>query len=215
MKILVVAATEAEILPLIHTFRKQQDGTFISGKLHLDLLITGVGMTATAYFVGKAFRFGYDFALNLGLAGSFNRYLDIGSVVDIVQDNFSELGAEDGDNFIPLQEMNLGGRNEVVNKSVITNKTLLSIPKVSGITVNTVHGREESIVRINSLYHPYTESMEGAAFLMCCDIERVPCSQIRAISNYVERRDRDKWNIPLAITNLNKKAIEILKDFES
>jgi futalosine hydrolase len=39
----------------------------------------------------------------------------------------------------------------------------------------------------------------------------VPCIQIRAVSNYVEKRNRDGWNIGLAIKNLNTFAIEFLK----
>jgi futalosine hydrolase len=39
----------------------------------------------------------------------------------------------------------------------------------------------------------------------------VPCIQIRAVSNYVERRNRDNWQIGLAIKNLNIFALEFLK----
>jgi futalosine hydrolase len=52
--------------------------------------------------------------------------------------------------------------------------------------------------------------MEGAAFMFACDQERIPYLQVRAVSNLVEKRNRDRWNIPLAIENLNKKIIEFL-----
>jgi futalosine hydrolase len=52
--------------------------------------------------------------------------------------------------------------------------------------------------------------MEGAAFLFVCENERIPYVQIRAVSNYVEKRNRDAWNIPLALSNLSLKMIEIL-----
>jgi len=38
----------------------------------------------------------------------------------------------------------------------------------------------------------------------------VPCMQIRAVSNYVEKRNRDAWQIGLAIKNLNTFASEFL-----
>jgi futalosine hydrolase len=53
--------------------------------------------------------------------------------------------------------------------------------------------------------------MEGAAFFYVCRQLNVPCIQIRAVSNYVEKRNRDAWNIPLAIKNLNTFAVEFLK----
>ena len=53
--------------------------------------------------------------------------------------------------------------------------------------------------------------MEGAAFLFCCMKENIPCVQIRSISNFVEKRNKDNWNIPLAIENLHKEIIKILE----
>ena len=42
--------------------------------------------------------------------------------------------------------------------------------------------------------------MEGAAFFAGCRRFN-NYMQIRAVSNRVEKRDKDKWNIPLAIEN--------------
>ncbi|MBI5009539.1 MAG: hypothetical protein HZB98_07815 [Bacteroidia bacterium] len=44
--------------------------------------------------------------------------------------------------------------------------------------------------------------MEGAAFFYVCAKENVPFIALRSVSNMVERRARDKWNIPLAIENM-------------
>jgi futalosine hydrolase len=52
--------------------------------------------------------------------------------------------------------------------------------------------------------------MEGAAFMFVCELENIPYVQIRAVSNYVEKRNREAWNIPLAIVNLNKQVFEII-----
>lgn len=176
--------------------------------------ITGIGSVATAYALTKQLQKAkYDFALNFGLAGSFNKDLEIGSVVNVTQEHFADLGAEDGENFLTLSEMGLSGENEINNNSEIENAIVNLIPKVCGITVNTVHGNAKSIEKVLNRFHPNTESMEGAAFLYCCIKENIPCAQIRAVSNFVERRNKSNWNIPLAIENLNMKAIEILKAF--
>ena len=54
--------------------------------------------------------------------------------------------------------------------------------------------------------------MEGAAFFQVCNTFNVPCIQIRAISNKVEHRNKDNWNLPLAIKNLNNKVEEIITE---
>jgi len=54
------------------------------------------------------------------------------------------------------------------------------------------------------------ESMEGAAFFMACEQFEIPCIQIRAISNKVEKRNTANWDLSLAIKNLNNKVEKII-----
>jgi len=86
------------------------------------------------------------------------------------------------------------------------------LKKVKGITVNTVHGNDVSIEKVKQLYHPVVESMEGAAFFAACTGTKGNSVQIRAISNYVEKRDKEKWQMPLAIKNLNDFLITFIKN---
>jgi futalosine hydrolase len=78
--------------------------------------------------------------------------------------------------------------------------------------VNKVHGAEMSISATAAKLNPQLESMEGAAFFYACSQFSLPSIQIRAVSNYVERRNRDQWNIPLAIDNLNQFLCTFMKD---
>ena len=41
----------------------------------------------------------YDLVINMGVAGSFSKDYLIGDVVEVVEDNFSELGFENGNDF--------------------------------------------------------------------------------------------------------------------
>jgi futalosine hydrolase len=134
-------------------------------------------------------------------------------VVNVVSDTISEMGAETEDEFIHFSEMNLGGTNIYHNRSRCSYKPLNNLKKVSGITVNTVHGDEESIRMITDEFHPAVETMEGAAFLRCCETFK-SYYQLKAVSNYVEKRDRDKWNIPLAINNVNDFVIKMIHTME-
>lgn len=216
MKILIVAATRFEIAPLLGQMKSVRDA---GGKLifslfeehEIDFLVTGAGMVATAFYSGKTLNDTYDAAFNIGICGSFNRNLTIGDVVNVYEDCFSELGAENDLEFITLQELDLEGVTSVINnKYGSLNAVIEMLPKVNGITVNKVHGNELSIEKTFAKFHPMVESMEGAAFMFACEVEDIPYVQIRAISNYVEKRNKEAWNIPLAIENLNKKMLEIL-----
>ena len=141
MKLLIVSATEKEIFPLLTTISiKNYVGDHLRvckhKNLDIDVLVTGIGMTATAFWLGKILSDKYDWCLNLGLAGSFNKNLEIGNVVNITQDHFAELGAEDGEKNLSLKEIGLEGVIQIVNESKISNKALEGIPIVCGITVN-------------------------------------------------------------------------------
>jgi futalosine hydrolase len=215
MKILIVSATRFEAGPLLLQMGslRNAESNFISGMFNLhevDVLITGVGMVVTAYYTGKAINDSYDLALNMGICGSFNRNLDLGAVVNVYEDMFPELGAEDGEAFLSLEDMKLPGVTKITNNSGALHTIIEVLPKVTGITVNTTHGRESSIQQIVERFHPYVESMEGAAFMFACEQEGIPYVQLRAVSNYVERRNREAWNIPLAITQVNNTVSELL-----
>lgn len=207
MKILLVAATKAEIAILIEHFHLAED-EFMQTEA-FDILITGVGMTATAFAMGKYLSASYQLVLNLGIAGSFDPGIPLGSVLNIVTDNFSELGAEDKGTFLPIENLGFGKSSFQAHNNLL-HSSLSGLPKVKGITVNTVHGTQQSIQEIRSRLNPVTESMEGAAVLYCCEKEGIACLQIRSISNYVEPRNKESWKIGLAIKNLNEWAIGFL-----
>jgi futalosine hydrolase len=225
MKLLIVAATSFEIEPLLDslTFNKKiKDNlrVYFFEKIQLDILITGVGMVATAFELGKIISQRYDFALNLGIAGSFPKKFNIGEVINVNNDSFIELGAENNEDFLTIFDLGLikpdtfpFNNSLLKNNSTTNNPIIKKLKTAKGITVNKVHGNEKSINKTIALYNPDTESMEGASFLYACLLEQIPCFQIRAISNVVEKRNRENWNIPLAIKNLNNTALEILKNF--
>src|ERR1039457_6304957 len=193
MKVLIVSATKFEIQPLLKNFKKIRSEknlhSFQFNKIGIDILITGVGMTATAFHLGKTLGKKYDLAINAGVAGGFKKNILPGSVVNVVSDCFADLGVEDGNKFLTAKEIGLVASIRYQVSDTRTKKILSDIPQVKGITVNTVHGNPSSIKKIVQKFHPDIESMEGAAFFFACNHEKIPCLQIRAISNYVERRN--------------------------
>lgn len=223
MRILIVAATRPEVAPLISQLQSPvAHNRVLSGALgrhKVDVLLTGVGMVATAVWSTRALAIGgYDLSLNLGVCGSFNPAMPPKAVVHVTSDMFPELGAEDGSTFLPLQDLGLLNPNEfpfslgrIVNTVTPLLPSLSGLPPASGITVNTVHGNEASIAAVVDRCHPDVETMEGAAFLYSCLVAGVPCAQVRAVSNRVERRNRDAWDLPGAIEHLGRAALRLLE----
>lgn len=199
MKLLIVSATEAEIAPFLEDNSGKAQGA--------DVLITGVGIAATVYQLTKTLqRNSYDLAINAGIAGSFSRDLPTGEVVQVVSDGFADLGAEDGEEFLDIFQLGLAkaGAFPFQNGMLHNDFRVKGLPETRGITVNTVHGEETHIGKTLSRFPAGTESMEGAGFFYVCMSEGLRCLQLRAISNYVEKRNRENWNIPLAVKNLNE-----------
>jgi futalosine hydrolase len=130
--------------------------------------------------------------------------------VHVVSDRLAELGAEDGERFLTLEELELPGESEFVNLDPPSNSGLEQLPAVTGITVNTVHGDERTIAAVTERFGPQVESMEGAAFMSACLIHKVPFAQVRAVSNFVGRRNREAWKMPEAIQNLGVEALRII-----
>lgn len=195
MRVLVVAATEFEVGELMSEVRVQNQD--------IELLTTGVGMVATAFALGKHLAtMRYDLAINLGIAGSFDRSIALGDVVEVVEDSFSELGAEDNEKFLSIDKLGFG-EADFKPTARLSDFGIIGTRQVNAITVNTVHGCDASIKNLTDRIQPQLESMEGAAFFYACKQAGVPCMQIRTVSNYVEKRNQDAWQIGLAIKNLN------------
>ncbi len=205
MKLLIVAATKYELAGLIEHYDLQDDHLLHHEKF--DVLVTGVGMVATAFALGKHLNDSYALVLNIGIAGSFDISIPLGSLVNIYSDCFAELGAEDHDEFITIDELGYG------NSTFLSSASLPVLSKVKGITVNKVHGNKDSIAQVKQKFDVQVESMEGAAVFYACEKINIPCLQVRSISNYIVPRAKEDWKIDLAIKNLNEWLIGFVGDY--
>lgn len=219
MKILVVSATEKEILPVKNKLKVNKSAACVMKygvikDFSVDFLVTGVGGVLTAYALTKTLAAKkYDMVINAGIAGSFITDLTIGEVVFVETDQFADLGIEDKDAFFTLFEKGFLNENETPfqnGKLKNPNNFDLELKKVTAITVNTTHGNKQTIKLFQHKFGSDIESMEGAACAYVCAKENIKYMQIRSISNYVEERDQAKWDIPLAIEKLNKKLYTII-----
>lgn len=220
-KILVVAATPFEIAPLhaylSANFKPISNSIFQHKKIEVHILITGIGLTHTAYAMGRYIgTHRPDWAINMGIAGAFDKKLNLGDVVQVTSDRFGDLGAEMADGqFKDLFEMGLWQsadfpfKNGQLMDTNATDSTFL--PQVKGISVQKVNGYPPNIALIAKKYNADIETMEGAAFSYVCLQEKLFFLAIRAISNYVEARNKDNWKIELAIKNLNGVVVDMIR----
>ena len=223
MRILIVAATAAEIAPLLAalTTRPDVEARLLACKcgVHdIDVLTTGVGMVATAGWSSRLLAMReYDLALNFGVCGSFDPAIGTGTVVHVVSEELPEMGAEADDRFLTVHDLKLLGRDDfpfrdgrLINSDPPDVAALKTLPAVRGITINTVHGNDKSIATVRQQCDPQVETMEGAAFMYACLIAGTTFAEVRAVSNIVEKRNRAAWKLGEAIDNLNVAALNIL-----
>ena len=219
MRILIVAATEPEIGQLTADLRfsvydcdreahVDKDVKDVYSRSNISTLITGAGMVATAFAMGRHLAENkYDLAINLGICGSFDKSIALGDVLEVIEDDLAELGAEDDADFITIEKLGFG---ESSFRATYPLPESFGLQKVNAVTVNTVHGNDASIKKLSTRINAQLESMEGAAFFYACREAGIPSLQIRAVSNYVEKRNRDAWQIGLAIKNLNTFAVKMV-----
>ena len=222
MELLLVSATPLEIQPLLAFLEKNyvrhRPYQYQQGDLSVHVLITGVGMASTAFALGRLLsNHAYDLAINVGIAGCFRPDWPLGRVVQVISERFGDLGVEEADGrFTSVFELGLtDGQAAPFREGLLVNEGAGAfgfLPKAHGLTVSRVHGSASSIAQITQAFpEAEVESMEGAAFFYACLLEEVPFLAIRAVSNYVEPRNRDNWEVGLAVKNLNETVQELLQ----
>lgn len=204
MQILVIGATKAEIQP------------FIDADSGIDVLITGVGVPSTIYHLQKRIQqIQYDLIIQPGIGGSFKPEYDLGQTFIIKQDCFADLGIEEDKNYRPIFESGFADKNEfpfkegwLINAAEILDD--LDLPKTKAITVNKISDSELQKQQYINAFDATVESMEGAALHYVCLQENIPFIQIRSVSNFVGERDKSKWKMQDAISNLNAELIKLI-----
>ena len=217
MRILLHSATQLEVEPLVSKLEPLGGHAYQFGDHEIKLLISGVGMMATAYQLGKVLaKEDFDMALSIGICGSFDRSVELTQAVLAASDLAVEEGAEDGDQWISLEEMKLREPNEFPYEDGMLNSTLaesfskeMGIPLKKAVSVNRVLGSEASINKLQQHFDAEIVSMEGAAFYYACLMKGLPAAQIRTVSNYVENRNRSAWKVEEALANLAEITIKL------
>jgi futalosine hydrolase len=214
MNYLVVAATAIEIAPFLDYYRTAAKKEFTG-----DVLITGIGLTATTYHLAKQIAIKKpDFIIQAGVGGCFNMTMKLGSVVAVKQDTIADQSVVELNQLKSLFNLQMVPHNQypfkkgwlINNNAAFLKKTKLKA--VKGISVNEITTSKKKIAFYEEAFDPVVESMEGAALHYVCLMEKIPFLQIRSISNYIGERNKKNWNMKESIVNLNKTLIQIINN---
>jgi futalosine hydrolase len=208
--LLIVTSTEFEIEEfLTEHCRKISPSLFeVKNKNTIRILITGMGIANCTLILSKYLSGNNpDQALNIGFCGSFSPEIKPGVLVQIDTDCFAELGVMNtADIITPFRDI-------TENKNILNSLNMYVHPEKKtvftgansvcrGITVNTCTGTSERADFFVKNFHAETESMEGAAFFLCCNEFKIPCAQIRAVSNLIPGREPERWDVIKAKASL-------------
>lgn len=209
MQLLLCASTTFEIQPSIDFIRTQN-------LRQVNILITGVGMLATAHSLTKQIlQKRPDFVLQAGVGGCLNKNLLLGQTVLVENEMMGNTGVEENGRFKTLFDLNLIQENSKPWKNKKLPNNLESwrtagLTIADGVTVSEISTNTEKINYYRNQLNASVESMEGAALHYVALQENIPFLQMRSLSNFVGERDKSKWVMDAAIAGLNHELKRIL-----
>lgn len=211
MKVLIAAATKLELTEI----EKKEIQNL---KLDIDFVITEVGMIATTFhLLDKLHKEHFDLMIQIGIAGSFDTQLALGSAVSISSESIAEMGVIENNTYKDIFSLHLVDPNKYPYKDgtlVNPHNDLLSktgLPKLAAVTINQISTDPSVINRYKNTYHASIESMEGAAFHYVGLMQHIPFIQIRGISNYAGERNKTNWKIKESIASSSAACWNLLQ----
>jgi futalosine hydrolase len=210
---LVIAATAIEISPLL---KKLKEDTTFQPAYNLDVLITGIGLTATTYHLTRYLSLKRpDLIIQAGVGGCFNRDIPLGSVLAVKKEALADQSVIELNQLKTLFDLKLVPENQhpfhkgwLVNRGDLLKQVRLK--KVTGISVNEITTARSKVKFYEEHFSPVVESMEGAALHYVALMEQIPFLQLRAVSNYIAERNKSRWNMKESIANLNHELLKLL-----
>lgn len=177
-----------------------------------DVLSAGVGPaaaaagTATALTAAALAGHPYDLVVCAGIGGGFAPHAPVGSLVVADAIVAADLGADSEQGFLPLAELGFG-RSAHLPPPVLARDLAAAAQAALGtvLTVSTATGTARRAAELLAR-HPgaAAEAMEGFGAAEAAAAQGVPVAEIRAVSNPVGPRDRERWRIPAALDALTR-----------
>ncbi len=210
-KTLLIIPTHSEALRLLENtaYTTQKQAFFSLDDLSTDVLISGPGLPASVMRIAQHLQSRPDYHLLImaGLAGSYHPHIKTGELVCVETEKTADIGFIDKQDFHPLTTQK--DWESHYHKGVFINpfQTLRHETGLKNVSSNTVN-----VTNFNIKGKPDAdiENMEGAGFFMIAADKTIPFLEIRAVSNYVNERNKSKWETESALTNLHAFLMDYL-----
>jgi futalosine hydrolase len=199
------------------------------GGIAVVICVAGVGkINAAAATAALIERHKPRLVINTGCAGAYpGSGLAIGDLAVASVEILGDEGALTSLGWLGLREMKLpylvqGTRryyNEIPLSCHVSEKAVqladycgIGLARGRFVTVSTCSGTtlkgEELVHRFGAL----AENMEGGAVALVCLRYGVDCLEIRGVSNLVEERNLDNWDIPRAVEAAQRFVLKYLEE---
>jgi len=238
----LVSATEKESRAILKTLRRIKDKSLALpvyqgkiGKTNIIHIISGIGKTNAAHAATLLIeKFSPSAVINFGIGGAYpSANLRAGDIAIADREIYGDEGLWLRDGFhkadaigTPLLKK---GRKKYFNEFPLDKNLMQKAVKFSGlvtrhsplvtevksgafVTVSTATGTGRRAREIEKRFNAICENMEGAAVAHICAIYNIPMLEIRGISNIVEDRNRDLWDIETAAENCQKIILALIKE---
>jgi futalosine hydrolase len=205
-RILIVTAVEAEAEAV-------RRGLPAGAPHGVTVLAGGAGSARSAAATARALALdpGYDAVLSVGIGGAFPGKAELGGLLLARRVVAADLGADSPDGFLTVDELGFGS-------STLDGGRVPGLDAVVGtiLTVNTATGTDERAAELTAR-HPQAvgEAMEGYGVAASAALFDLPFAEVRAVSNFVGKRDRDAWELGLAFAALTAAATPIAEGLEA
>jgi futalosine hydrolase len=187
------------------------------GEWHIHTHHSGPGVPMVLLHLSQALQhYRPELLVHVGIAGARRGSADIGETVEILSDRYADIGAEDRDGqFLDMFCLGLWTESDADwTMGRFHQPRSWKLPGLKKLDAVTVHSIPGSSARIRDLErrHPFQiESMEGAAVFHLASHLQIPFLALRGISNFLEPRNREAWDIPGALATLSRHTLSFLE----
>ena len=212
---LVIAATTLEMEPFLQA---------CPPAVPFACLITGIGpvesaVRLSAYLAKSVDQ--YQGVMNLGVGGAYCRASGGANLLDIClaeREVLGDLGICSGDAVEPLRGESLEildafdlRSDLLLGAEAMLNSSKVDYKRGTFVTVNCVSGSRQRGNLLGRQHQALCENMEGAAMARACQLFGLPLLELRCISNLVEDRNLQNWQVKKASLRCGKVAAAVLK----
>jgi futalosine hydrolase len=185
------------------------------------LVVGGLGLVNTAAALAAQLAAAPPrLVLQFGIAGAYvPAGLAVGAVACATEEIYGDLGVLTPAGWQPADLIGiplLPGAPPRFNRFPLDAALVEHAARAAGaragpfVTVSTCTGVRTVGDALHHRWGALCESMEGAAAAHVCALYRVPFLEVRGVSNLVEDRDREKWQLARAVAAAQDAALQVV-----